>query len=311
MRSWAWGCSGHEVVTLIALDNLKALDNKNHTKVTEQVETLLASQDHSYPNRYCKDLGLDPIAFFATWADDHRQVDPSTGNWHFWDIPLSVPSAKLGEYCADGCVVQALQQQLAALKDRNSDQGTRSTALLYVLHFMGDMHQPLHEEDNNDRGGNCVPVTFEDKGPESKGNGNYAPNLHGLWDTELVETVGGITRTGPDAKRQLEAFAARLEVAHGADIRRALQSPVALEAWANDAHRMARKDPYAKLEPAIAPISRVSPVKSCLDGDTSAMYLDKHETMSAQYVNLVKGDVEGQLSKAGARLAAALYEALK
>ena len=59
------------------------------------------------------------------------------------------------------------------------------------------MHQPLHEEDNNDRGGNCVPVNFLDHTAEQRPNGGYGPNLHGVWDTELVENIGGIDRKGP------------------------------------------------------------------------------------------------------------------
>ena len=87
-------------------------------------------QDRDYPHRYCGDLNLDPMAFWATWADDHRSVDPATGPWHYWDIPLSRPPPPLGQYCADGCIVQSLQRQIAILRDKSAPTVERSTALL-------------------------------------------------------------------------------------------------------------------------------------------------------------------------------------
>jgi hypothetical protein len=310
-RLWAWGCTGHETVALIALKNLNDLDTAGQTHVAQQVETLLSAQTHAYAGRFCKDLGLDPIAYFATWADDHRTVDPSTGNWHFWDIPLHIKSAALGEYCAGGCVVQALQDQIAILQDKSKDDASRSIALMYVIHFVGDMHQPLHEEDNNDRGGNCVPVTFLATAPKASSSGSYSPNLHAVWDTQLVETTGKITRSSSDAKNEIEAFATRLETEHASDPQPVFHDSTDLVAWANEAHAIAIADPYADLHPRIAAARKTAPVTSCSDAGTSAKFLKKHETVSQAYITAVQGDVEGQLSRAGQRLAAVLYATLK
>ena len=208
--AWAWGCSGHEIVALIAHQELEKLDAQHRTQVLPEVERLLALQDRNYPHRYCGDLNLDPMAFWATWADDHRVVDPSTGPWHYWDIPLSQESGAKGQYCAEGCVIQALEQQIAILGDKTRPDAQRSIALLWVLHLVGDMHQPLHEEDNNDRGGNCVPVSFLNHKAEERPNGGYGPNLHGVWDTELVELAGGIDRKSSAAPAEVSAFAQRL-----------------------------------------------------------------------------------------------------
>jgi hypothetical protein len=310
-RLWAWGCSGHETVALIALNNLNALDTAGGTHVAQQVQTLLSAQAHDYSGRFCKDLGLDPIAYFATWADDHRSVDPTTGNWHYWDIPLHVKSAALGKYCDKGCVVQALVDQIAILKNKTKDDAARSTALLYVLHFVGDMHQPLHEEDNNDRGGNCVPVTFLNDAPRATTAGGYSPNLHAVWDTQLVETTGKITRGSADAKSQIEAFAARLESEHSSDPQTSYHDSADLVAWANQAHALARADPYAKLQPRVGSARKTAPVTACSDGGTSSKFLKRHETVSQAYITAVQGDVEGQLAKAGQRLAAVIYATLK
>ena len=307
--AWAWGCSGHEVVALIARQELLKLDAKNHTQVLPEVERLLALQDRDYPHRYCGDLNLDAMAFWATWADDHRAVDPSTGPWHYWDIPLSQPSATLGQYCAEGCVTQALQQQIAILRDGTRPDAERSMALLYVLHFVGDMHQPLHEEDNNDRGGNCVPVSFLNEPAAQRPNGSYGPNLHGVWDTELVENIGGIDRKSPTASAQVSAFAERLEHDDRALIGHAANAPVDLVAWANQAHQVARKVVYADLEPPIAPATASAPAGSCAPAPD--VYFGRHETAGAAYVSEVRPAVERQLSLAGARLADVLYTSLR
>ncbi|MFZ0394807.1 MAG: S1/P1 nuclease, partial [Terracidiphilus sp.] len=218
--AWAWGCSGHEVVALIARQELQTLDAEHRTQVLPEVERLLALEDRNYPHRYCGDLNIDPMAYWATWADDHRAVDPATGPWHYWDIPLEQASSAPGQYCADGCVVQALESEIAFLGDRKRPDAERSIALLYVLHLVGDMHQPLHEEDNNDRGGNCVPVSFLNHKAEERANGGYSPNLHAVWDTGLVEKIGGIDRESPAAPAQVSAFAQRLEHDDAALIRR-------------------------------------------------------------------------------------------
>jgi hypothetical protein len=310
-RLWAWGCSGHEVVALIALQNLRKLDSANGTAVAQQVETLLTSQSHTYSGRFCEDFGLDPIAYFASWADDHRSVDSKTGPWHYWDIPLHVASATPDQFCDDGCVVKALQVQIPILQNKNGDPAARLNALMYVIHFIGDMHQPLHEEDNNDRGGNCVPVTFGTTLPKGSSNGNYSPNLHGVWDTQLVETVGKINRDSLAAKSQIEAFASSLQSKYASKIKQALNSPTDVVAWANETHALAIAYPYTKLTPAIAPAPDTAPIKSCSDNQTSQGYFDKHEIVDQAYVTAVRNTVKSQLAMAGGRLAAVLYGALK
>ena len=310
-RAWAWGCTGHETVALIAQLELNKLDTANSTHVLDQVKSLLALQDRPYKGRFCSDLKLDPIAYYATWADDHRTVDATTGPWHFWDIPLSVKTGKDGEYCSDGCVIQALKDQIAILKDKTKADADRSIALLYVIHFIGDMHQPLHEEDNNDRGGNCVPVDYLGSAPKSTdAKGDYSLNLHGVWDTQLLEAAGKITRKDSEAATEIEAFANSLFKTHAATINRAGNAPVNLVAWANAAHAIARRHPYTLLTPPIAPTAKVQPVTLCSDNNTSATYFALNETIAAPYAKTAATDIRAQISLAGGRLAAVLYTSL-
>jgi hypothetical protein len=138
-------------------------------------------------SRNCKDRPGDPMADSATWADDQRSADRGTANWHFIDIPLaihagSVPREDAMKWCAvspdgnPGCIVSALDFEWAVLRDTSQPAAARATALRYVIHFLGDLAQPLHVVDNHDQGGNCENVLFF----------GATQNLHSVWDTQLI-----------------------------------------------------------------------------------------------------------------------------
>jgi hypothetical protein len=300
--AWAWGCTGHEVVALIALQNLKP-------DVASQVESILATQRHGYSGRYCSDLSLDPIAYYATWADDYRAGHPATGAWHYWDIPLKLDSATADQFCDQGCVTKALQDQLAILKDTSQDPAKRADALKFVIHFTGDLHQPLHVEDNNERGGNCVPSGFlKNKTKQTdKSTGAYAPNLHGLWDTEIVEYIGN---AHPRAKDAVQGFANSLATDQKSVIQKAAKEQVDFVAWALESHAIAQKDPYINLPAKIPVAQTVAPVTECSDNNTSETLAKKHETIQNSYIDAVSPDIQLQLAKAGGRLTAVLNSAL-
>ncbi len=301
VRAWAWGCTGHEVVALIALQNLRP-------DVATQVEGLLATQDHNYSGRYCTDISLDAIAYYATWADDYRSGHPKTGAWHYWDVPLYLSSTTADQYCEGGCVIQALNEQLAILRDPKQDNGKRANALKFLVHFVGDVHQPLHTEDNNDRGGNCVPVDFLQHATSETDvvSGSYTPNLHGVWDTEIVEHIGGITSR---TQESVEDLAAKVSRDRASVIRQARDEQVDFVKWALEAHGVAQKDPYAKLPKKIAVAQEADPVTLCSDRNTSENIARKHESIKKSYLDAVDGDVELQLARAGGRLAAVLNSA--
>jgi hypothetical protein len=78
---------------------------------------------------------------------------------------------------AADCVVDKIDQFASELADRKTDPEEQIVALKFLLHFVGDLHQPLHSSDDNDRGGNEKKVSA---------NGLKAGNLHHYWDTEFV-----------------------------------------------------------------------------------------------------------------------------
>lgn len=298
--AWGWGCTGHEVIALVAL---KRLDPGTRGKL----DRALAKVERHYPDRYCSDIQLPAVAYFATWADDYRSEHKETGPWHYWDIPLERTTATASEFCDEGCVVRALAEQLAIMQDRLRPKEERLHALLFVIHFVGDVHQPLHAEDNEDRGGNCVPVDFLDKRTEPhiherQPTANYSPNLHGIWDTDLVEYIGGV-RTRD--RQSLESFADRLEHVYASQMDGWAKQKDPVH-WALESHAAARDVAYRQLPEPIVAVPYHHAIQECSDDGTSARYATKHEAANAAYIAAVRTTVESRLAAAGARLAAVL-----
>src|SRR6202044_2093223 len=99
--------------------------------------------------RYCKQQGLDAIAYASTWADDYREQRPETFDWHFIDIPRGAPRGDLEKYCRpDGCITAALKQQIKIL-ETIQDPARKANALRFIIHLVGDLHQPLHDTTND------------------------------------------------------------------------------------------------------------------------------------------------------------------
>lgn len=173
----AWGCQGHQVVAYIAESEL-------NSQAISAVNDLLTANPITGVKRFCtKPAGLSPMSDAATWADDVRD-QAGNGNWHFIDVPLANAGEDPSPWCNDDCVLFAIQKQLAILRDPTYPDASRADALRYVIHFVGDVHQPLHATDDADRGGNCVPVFFKSMGSRSRGG--RKTELHHIWDTEMI-----------------------------------------------------------------------------------------------------------------------------
>jgi hypothetical protein len=140
-----------------------------------------------------QDSGTRRLAAAATWADFVLT--------RIWTDGIQVgrvgaDSSVIAALCAQvrSCITAALDAQIKILKDTHADAKDRAAAVRYIIHFAGDIHQPLHCTSNGDRGGNCVPVTyFKIKPKPNTGTTNdpddYSPNLHGIWDTQILEKV--------------------------------------------------------------------------------------------------------------------------
>ena len=125
------------------------------------------------------------LAGVATWADDLRDSDPDLGRrstrWHYVNLAEDGCEYDAARDCRDGnCLVEAIRKQTAILSDPRKSRGERLQALKFVVHFVGDAHQPLHSGFERDRGGNDVQVNFNGKGT----------NLHSLWDSRMLAATG-------------------------------------------------------------------------------------------------------------------------
>lgn len=153
-----------------------------HRIVAALAERQLSAPARAEVNRL---LALEPgatMASVSTWADESRA--PSTSAWHYVNLPRDGAAActyLADTSCIDGhCVVDAIERQSAVLRSKAPDD-VRLKALKYVVHFVADVHQPLHGGFADDRGGNQFQI-------QAFGRGT---NLHALWDSGLIEQWPG------------------------------------------------------------------------------------------------------------------------
>ena len=302
--AFGWGCSGHETIALIAWGQLNP-----HAR--QMVNSLLAgAPPEPAPHRFCKPTSLPPVADLSTWADDEREREPRSAAWHFLDIPLSAGPGPLDRFCkaAGGCLTQAIHDQLAILRSGKSTRLENQRALLFLVHFIGDLHQPLHLATNNARGGNCFPVGFLGERPRltHPATGAYRPELHGIWDTQLPERIGRVRRGTHD--RDVRALAASLTREFSPGMAQWRRQPGDVEAWAWESHRLAVQEVYGRL-PKPVRIEPPVPVRECSDDNhVSERLAALHEHLQEPYIAAARPVVRERLAKAGARLAAVLNQ---
>ncbi len=301
-RAGAWGCDGHRLVALVAARHLSPAARAG-------VDALLSrAQLDPTLRRSCPAPALGPFADLATWADDVRAVRPDTAPWHFVDIPRGATDASPARACPRaGCVTRALAAELGVLRDTAAAPARRAEALLFVVHLIADLHQPLHCVTNGDRGGNCVPVTSFGERPHRRidathpaRNEDWEPNLHGVWDTDLVRARMGRASLATYARRLDDRFRTRMDAwrAGGADV----------DAWARETHAVAVAVAYGRL-PRPVPVEPARDVAHCRDRDHVARrMLALHETIDAAYLAAAGPVVDEQLARAGVRLAMLLND---
>lgn len=157
----AWGGQGHRMVGKLAAEQLTP-------RAAAQVAQLLAGE---------KDPTLGGV---ATWADNLRDTDRAyynrTSSWHFVNMGEEGCVYQPRKHCPNGnCVIGALTTQARLLADPKQSAAVRRDALKFVVHLVGDLHQPLHAGYQKDRGGNTVQLNYNGKGT----------NLHRVWDSEM------------------------------------------------------------------------------------------------------------------------------
>jgi hypothetical protein len=217
-QALAWGQEGHSIVAEIAQQRLKE-------PAAKKVQQLLKGRS---------------LASVASWADDVRPERPETYNWHFADIPLQSekyseardckPNAQKGD-----CIVKELVRLKNDLRCTTGD--AQAEALKFAVHFLGDIHQPLHTVDDM-AGGNELQLEIFMRGMTTCTDKNTCKpvrmptNFHSAWDSGLINKTTW----------NWGAYVTRLEGGwlKSAEANRAGIDAGTPEEWANETHSKAR-----------------------------------------------------------------------
>lgn len=179
----AWGTLGHETVAYIA-------------------QNFVASSTASWCQSILADTSSSYLANYATWADSYRYTSAGkfSAPFHFIDANDSPPSSCSVNYDRDcgatGCVVSAIQNYTQRVQDGRLSQAHQQEALKFIIHFLGDVTQPLHDE-ALEVGGNDIAVTFD----------GVQTNLHHIWDTDMLMHLRGLPTTGTPALSDAQSWA--------------------------------------------------------------------------------------------------------
>jgi len=171
-QCWAWGREGHRLTALVAEQYL-----------TPETKAQIVELLHR-----------ETLADIAPWADSYRTDHPETAKWHYVDIPKDakfdrnrdcpVSEADPKSPWRD-CVTDRILYFEGRLGDTSLSPSERADALKFLVHFIGDVHQPFHAM-GDDRGGNGISVTFLGSGM----CGTFKCNLHSVWDESMIENQG-------------------------------------------------------------------------------------------------------------------------
>lgn len=163
-KVWAWGKTGHEAVAMVAEG---ALDAKTKAKV----------------NKILQDMSMVDA---STWPDKVKHTGPwnHSGPYHFADMNdsqtyLDMIDELPAKARKSGDVIRALAKAEDVLRDSSSSADQKRYSLSFMIHLIGDLHQPLHEGRPEDRGGNDIDVTYF----------GVKTNLHSVWDTYIIENI--------------------------------------------------------------------------------------------------------------------------
>ena len=257
----AWGTLGHRLVGELAQRHLTPAANA-------EVAALLAGEP------------TPTLAGVATWADTLRASDPdrfkATSRWHYINTPPGTCSYIPERDCANGeCVIGAIDAQQRLLADRSQPLAARRDALKFLVHFVGDVHQPMHANNRADKGGNDYQISLRtDLQPEAYARKHYVDgvmgtNLHSIWDFYILGTRG----------LALRQYADRLDALPWPPMTTPVSTP---QAWSGE---------------------------SCRLVDSHSLYPDGHK-LDHRYLDAQRPLAEQRVRQAGYRLATMLNATL-
>ena len=261
--AYAWGPDGHRVTGLVA-------------------QELLTPKTRIKLNQLMRSMQIGELADFANQMDIFRMAlsleIPNSEKWHYDNRPLCAKKS-YEEYCAGGhCASAKIPHYFKLLADEAAPESERARAAMFLVHMVGDIHQPLHTTDDDDLGGNR-------KNTLPPGT-DMPRNLHRIWDSDIVrQALRGIRDT--DYAAQLVARYRERDIPNW-------QSGDATD-WMKESYANARDLVYGKLPDFVC---------------GTPWPMEKIVALPPSYMNAAADEVPVMLTKAGARMAWLLNRAL-
>ena len=285
----AWGPVGHRVVARIAASLLTPEAKAKVAKIL----------DVDPPNASAV---AEALADAAEWPDSvARHKYEQSQEWHFVDLGVKPDAKKDGAlWASDSTAFAKLVKYFGSVKRGDQDELEPASDLEFLVHLVGDIHQPLHAATNRDRGGNCLFVTFR----TSEGDPSARKKLHGTMDSGILEDRRGVNdRT--IARQLLRDSRAKIEAEmNNARAQLAADPAKTIRTWIEESRGLAVTELYGKLTPAV-PKLVTSPVSSDCH-DAAPEFKGKTWNLAKAGTDRAAKLIDQQLSAAGARLAALL-----
>lgn len=272
--AFAWGGDGHRLIAQLAAERLTP-------QTRREIDRLIAA-DALDPSPGCP---ITSIETASTWSDCVRSIRSYANQspWHYDNIPVCENAPPFD--CADGnCASATIERAERTFGNRRASDQQRVRALARLIHFIGDIHQPLHAADNGDRGGNDDRVIYLGEATYRTQDGAARPNtLHGVWDTPLLL-----------AALQPDAATARSEIQRDIAERAGAYAQDNARAWAAESYRVAVDFIYARWPEPL----------------TCGRPASQRVIIDAAYVEAARPIIREQIAKASVRLAMVLNRAL-
>ncbi len=214
VSSWAWGMLGHRIVGQVAESYLSKKTKKEIRKI----------------------LGSESVAMSSTWADFIKSDSTYDylDTWHYINFPKNLQLAEFQAFLAKDTGVNAYNKinfLAAELKKKDLPADKKRMYLRLIIHFVGDIHQPLHASPDGTAGGNAVRVTWFGQNT----------NLHRVWDSQLIEN------------QQLSYTEYATHINHTSRVQRALWQGQPMSQWLFESYSISDrlideiKEPNARL----------------------------------------------------------------
>ncbi len=163
------------ILLAINYDDVHGWGPQGHRVIGHVAELNLASETKKI---IVQEFNINNLADVANWADIARRKREAENPWHYTNIKEGEWIYEAGRDCPDGnCVTEKIKEFSILLADIESPLQKRKDALKYLVHFVGDVHQPLHLGNLKDRGGGKIRLFYIGKNV----------SLHYLWDGGLID----------------------------------------------------------------------------------------------------------------------------